>query len=330
MDYADYTVDDFVSDEFFWRWVFNPDEETTLFWEVWLQENPHQAPTVAKAREIILHRDALQHTLSDKKVEAIWQNIQQAHQKETSRYQSPTRSIRIFRYPAAVAASVAVLLIVAVWFIQRLPDATYATAYGETQIITLPDRSVVTLNANSTLRIPSPWTEEDDRHVYLEGEAFFNVQHNDTKFMVHTDDLIVEVLGTQFNVNHRRSTTQVVLNHGQVRLNLAQAEDVLMKPGELAEFSRSSGQLTQKKVDPEVLTSWRNKLLIFEDTPLSEVAQMLEDNYGLQVVIKTKSLAERKITAEIATTELDTFLNTLPELLSIKVTRNENKLMLEE
>ncbi len=334
MDYTHYSVNDFVSDERFWKWVLDPDEETTVFWENWLQENPHQASVVARAREIILHRDARQYTLSDEKVKHIWQNIQKARQQDTSR-QRPIRSRPIggvlFRIPRywIVAASLVGVLFIAIWLVRSLSETVYVTAYGETQTVTLPDRSMVTLNANSTLRVAARWAEENDRHVYLEGEAFFNVRHNNTKFTVHTDDLTVEVLGTQFNVNHRRSKTQVVLSRGQVKLNL-RTEDLLMQPGDLAEFSRSSGQLVRKKVDPEVITSWRNKLLIFDGTPLLEVAQILEDNYGLQVVIKTKSLAERKITAEIATTELDTFLNALPELLSIKVTRNENKLMLEE
>jgi len=337
MDYTRYSVNDFVDDEFFWQWVLNPDEKSITFWENWLRENPHRAGTVDKAREIVLQKNERKHTLPENRVKAIWENIQSA-QTDTPVHPlpkyNPQKKPASFPFWTKIAASVALIMMVAAafWFFNTSQDSIiYATNYGETKTLVLPDSSVVTLNANSKLSIAAQWDAKEDRHVQLEGEAFFEVTHNDTRFMVHTEDLTVEVLGTEFNVNNRRSKTQVVLNSGKIRLNLERnnKEDLLMQPGDLAEFSKQSGQLLQKNVNPEVHSSWRNNTLIFDGTPLSEVAQMLEDNYGLKVEIKDQTLSERRLTGEIASTELDMFLNTLPALLDIKLTRNGKKLILE-
>lgn len=85
----------------------------------------------------------------------------------------------------------------------------YATQYGEQRVVELPDHSVVSLNANSTLRFRNDWSQANTlREVWLDGEAFFSVQKQEgaagpAKFIVHTNDLDVEVLGTRFNVSNR-------------------------------------------------------------------------------------------------------------------------------
>ena len=66
------------------------------------------------------------------------------------------------------AASVAAILFVGGWFWQQrviVPDWDYTTAYGQTRRIELPDRSIVTLNANSRLRLAKNWNEQTSREV---------------------------------------------------------------------------------------------------------------------------------------------------------------------
>jgi ferric-dicitrate binding protein FerR (iron transport regulator) len=138
-----------------------------------------------------------------------------------------------------------VLLIAAglgVWSYLRAGENAHTTHYGETARIKLPDGSMVVLNAHSTLTY-NDWSEGQTREVWLNGEAFFEVQkkHDATgrvKFVVHTGDLNVEVLGTRFNVSNRGLRTQIVLEEGKVRLRYEQeTEKVIdMQPGELVEY----------------------------------------------------------------------------------------------
>ena len=112
------------------------------------------------------------------------------------------------------------LLGVSLWYAWLAQStSTYVTRYGETQTILLPDSSTVLLNANSRLTLSTDWT--DTREVWLEGEAFFRVRKikritspasaEHVKFIVRTDRLNVEVLGTEFNVRQRSEKTAVLL-----------------------------------------------------------------------------------------------------------------------
>lgn len=127
------------------------------------------------------------------------------------------------------AAFIGILLVAAVSFLYlREETIRYETAYGQLRVIVLPDSSRVTLNGNSTLRYQADWEAlpiGNTREVWLEGEGFFEVTEvvlsaqSMAKFVVHTPQLDVEVVGTKFNVTNRRHQTQVVLSSGQVKLH---------------------------------------------------------------------------------------------------------------
>lgn len=213
----------------------------------------------------------------------------------------------------------------------RAGTVTHSTAYGQTATVTLPDNSQVTLNGNSSLRYSSnDWQDGQPREVFLEGEAFFSVVHteSDQRFIVHTSDRFnVEVLGTTFNVNHRRGNTQVVLNSGKVKLKLEaseQVKNVLMQPGDLVAFSPADEALTKKTVNPEIYSSWKSNRLIFKDTPLTEIARLLEDNYGYQVRIADSALAKEEFTAIYPADNIDILLQALERSFEGKI-KTKNK-----
>ena len=211
----------------------------------------------------------------------------------------------------------------------------YATDYGEIKTIWLPDSSRVTLNANSSLVFRTG--DDQGREAWLEGEAFFEIRKvssrqpssEPVKFVVHTDNLDVAVLGTAFNVNDRRGTTQVVLKHGSVRLETKHHEHLTMQPGELAALAPRTATLTKQAVDPDDFTTWRENKLVFKRTPIREVARIIEDYYGLEVVLKGKGWDNRKITGSIPTTNQEVFLEVLNESMGIQMTQEGNRIVLK-
>lgn len=224
-----------------------------------------------------------------------------------------------------VAATVALLVVSTLaYFILQMGNAevSYTTAFGDTQRITLPDNSTVLLNANSTLRYNSDWTARQIREVWLEGEAYFSVIHQDNhqKFLVHTQNLDVEVLGTQFNVNNRRGKTEVVLNSGKVKLNLDKSdkEEILMEPGELVAYSPKEQNYVRKLINSEAYTSWRNNLLIYENKPLREIANTLEDNYGFTIRFASPAIAEKRFTATIPADNVEVLFTMLSSTFEIE------------
>lgn len=233
-----------------------------------------------------------------------------------------------------VAASLAAVLLVGFLLYQYYYTATiaYTTAYAQTKKVVLPDSSVVTLNANTILRIPKNWDRSlVDREVWLEGEAFFEVKKLQGKtFTVYAGDVVIEVLGTSFNVEDRRCKTQIVLNTGKVKLKLVKAKQVYhMQPGDLVQYRERKEVIEQRLVDPEIYSAWKDHKLIFQDTRLKDIAKLLEDNYGYQVHIQDPTLFNRRFTGSVASDNVDMLLDKLSRLFDIKIQKENNLITMD-
>ena len=149
-----------------------------------------------------------------------WKKVEEVIASET-----PVRKINWFK-SIAIAASVVLVVASGVWYLATHnvegSSNLYKTGFAKTKKITLPDGSKVTLNANSELKLSSNWGDKGDRQVWLEGEAYFEVEKKlatHQKFIVHTKDIDVEVLGTKFNVNTRHEKAIVSLEEGKIKLS---------------------------------------------------------------------------------------------------------------
>ncbi len=257
---------------------------------------------------------------------------------------------KLFSWPAAykMAAVFTGFLLIAgvVFWLFRSDTITYTTEYGQIQTIELPDHSQVTLNGNSTLRYDNHWEDNDEllavREIWLEGEAFFEVQdmilpdQSKSKFIVHTPQLDIEVVGTTFNVRNRQDQTQVVLNSGKVKLHLPakdrqtqQIDTIWMNPGDLVAFSEKSQTLEQRVVASALYSSWKDRELIFVDTPIREIAEMLEDTYGFHITIEGDSIQEKRFNGTIATDQVDLLLKALTTTFDIHIQQEGNSIIMK-
>jgi ferric-dicitrate binding protein FerR (iron transport regulator) len=257
-------------------------------------------------------------------------------QERSEREQGQPVRQPFFRYWRAIAASLTGIITLGFVYGWLSSSSTvHHTAYGEIAVITLPDQSTVTLNANSTLRYTDEWGTDQPREVWLEGEAFFSVTHqaNHQKFKVHTaDQLSIEVLGTEFNVSRRRERTVVVLQSGKIRLSYADSsamKPLVMKPGELVEFGRAPARYLRKQVDTQVYSSWKSRQLIFDDISLSEIARLLEETYGLEVRVEDNALLGQRFSGSVPTDNVDMLLEALTQILDLKMTRNGKQILFE-
>lgn len=337
MKYQHAGATDLAVDEFFIQWVKAPTAASNLFWQNWLQEHPEKYEVVQEARELVrlLSEEELEEEEKED-INAVWQHLQQAIREEKRDGEEAASVVPLsfwLNRHMLVAASVGMLLLLASFFLFGLlrPRAvTYATAYGERRTILLPDSSVVVLHANSTLSYTNSWLGSNGRLVKLKGEAFFSVKHleDDQKFVVQTTDgTQVEVLGTEFDVKSRGVADRVVLASGKVRLRFSQGDtekQLTMQPGELVEVAGKAGAVTRKQVRPELYTSWKDGRIIFDNTSLREIALMLEQVYGYQVVIVGAALAEQQLTANLEDRGVHKILDTVSETLGTTVTKTNN------
>lgn len=204
------------------------------------------------------------------------------------------------RMVGAVAASLAVLISFVYLSGILSEEIEYNTSFGEREKVTLPDGSVVELNANTTLVWDKNWKENRIRQVVLDGEAFFEVKHTDDHalFLVRTNDLDVEVLGTAFNVSNRVNNTKVYLEDGSVRLNLKgnSSQEILMTPGHKITYSRGDDLLIEEKdLSPETAASWKNDVLYFNNKKVEEILREVSELYGVEFKYVTPDIKERKL-----------------------------------
>jgi transmembrane sensor len=245
------------------------------------------------------------------------------------------------RWAAAAAVAGSVLGGGSWWLYNQRPAPTQqvATAYGQTRTVQLPDGSSVMLNGHSTLRYPAAWAAGKPREVWLDGEAYFSVQHqaDNQRFLVHTAaGFNVEVLGTKFTVSRRRTQGRVVLLSGKVRVSFddRQQPDVLLKPGELVETREIKPAqpvvTAYRMVHTAPYSSWKDAQLVLDETTIAELATRLQDTYGLEVVVATPELNRRKVTGTVPVRDLDVLLQSLEETFQLQAARQGNRLTLTE
>lgn len=179
---------------------------------------------------------------------------------------------------------------------------TQQTAAAKTKVVLLDDGTRVTLNANSKLRYPKSFNG-DKREVYLTGEAYFEVFHDEDKpFVIHSGKMLTHVLGTTFTVSaypHAASPLNVTVLTGKVAVKHQQANALaVLTRGQSATMASGKSKFTLTKLsNPEDAIAWIDDKLIFENTDLKQVAAVLSNKYGVSVNIKDDKLAAQRITA---------------------------------
>jgi transmembrane sensor len=341
MSYPNYSVEDFVTDAYFISWVKSPNDESDSFWNSWLTQYPHKKADVYKARDIILMLDIKEDLPAEGKFLETWEKIAtriDAKSVTSDISFTPKREVqkrRFFWYHQVAAGLLAVVLSLGGYSVyQKFKTTVIQTSYGESRTFFLPDSTKVTLNANSSLHYIKSDFQHHGREVWLDGEAFFSVvrKTSNENFKVHTKELEVEVLGTRFDVNSRRGKTKVVLEEGKVKVDMNRSlvqQHLVMSPGDFVEVSKNAKSIHRKLVNPDQYFSWRNNKLEFNGTTLREIGNLIEDNYGYQVVFVDEKLTDKKFTGNSSSDDLQELTQKLSRVFDLKITQEENVIMID-
>jgi transmembrane sensor len=334
MEFQHYTVKDFMMNDSFQQWALDGKDQ---FWENWIKDHPEKQAETEEAKRMLLSLHFRKEELSQDQFNRISSQIDQGVMVyEQSKRVRPLWGSFLKRY--RVAASLTVILLVASLFFwwQQARSIVYTTAYGETRTILLPDQSRVILNAHSSLRFHKNWEQGQPREVWLEGEAFFDVEKKQktgtsVKFTVHTHDVQIEVLGTEFTVSKRKTNTYVVLNEGKIKLDVldeAARQSIVMQPGDLIEYQAEQHRLIHKVVNAEVYSSWTSNKWILENTSLEQVARRIEEVFGIEVSIPDKKLARESMTGVIPVETLDNALEVLSATYNVSIRQKGDQIII--
>ena len=174
--------------------------------------------------------------------------------------------------------------------------------YGQTGHLFLFDGTEVWLNSGTKFKYPNKFNQ-NERNVFIEGEAFFKVKPNKKlPFIVKTGKLEVEVLGTSFNVSAYPSeeNQSVFLVEGSVRINNPEGDKIgEISPGQIAVKTEGSPTIQVQNADPYFYTSWKNGKIIFNSEKLSEIAKKMERWYNVEIRFSKKSLKDYNFSGTI-------------------------------
>ena len=203
-------------------------------------------------------------------------------EQENQKKQEVFKLRSVLRYAAAIVGVMVLAAGLAYWFRNKAEELVVASAaHGQVREMLLPDGTKVWLNQSSVLKYPRAF-EGKERHVYLDGEAYFEVARNHEKpFMVKSPAMDVRVLGTSFNIKCRpdNSFAETTLIEGEVEVkDKSDKGRITLLPGQKAVLNRVTGRMQVKIV-------WHNDLIPFEKSSIFQIAAALERFYGVKIIL---------------------------------------------
>lgn len=331
-------VEDLVLDRSFRRWVLKPDKESNLYWEQYIKDHPRQASLIEEARKITLQFPRINYLLSESEISSMWGsiscNLQEVplkrekvvplnHDAIIGRFSSARkRSPFPMRYAAAI---VLFILAATAWIvIDRSPEITAELEadwivkeipLGQKSGLFLNDGSEVILNSGSTIKFVKGFSE-NERIVYLKGEAFFNVSKDSLRpFKVVTGNIVTQALGTSFNVSAYEpdQNVDVSLVTGRVIVSSGDKaiQEVALLPGEKAVYNLNEKDFLKTSFDLLLTIGWKDRLLAFRDESQQQVFLKLKRWYGVEFKFENTSDKEWNYNAEFMNLDLKNVLGSI-------------------
>ena len=229
-----------------------------------------------------------------------------------------------------VAAILILFLGIATLLVYYKPFSTsYLTVKnpsGKIQRIELPDGSHVSLNANSTLRYAKNFKK--NRTLELTGEGYFDVTHDPSHpFIVKAGNLETTVVGTSFNIRAypALANTTISVISGRVKVTHDEKELELLSPSKQLTYDRLKQTANTSIVDTSSVTAWTKGKLQFDGEKFSEIAEALQNWYGVKIVLASPGIGScRYYMTFDNTTSLDKLLTTMSAITEMKYSVNKN------
>ena len=215
--------------------------------------------------------------------------------------------IHILKHAAGYAAAICITIL-STWMVmndrepaeEMVTYEEFTTPSGQRAMVKLHDGTTVWLNARSTLRYPNHFAREE-RKVELDGEAFFDVEHNEHKpFVVSTEKLDIKVLGTKFNVfaYKGREEFNTALLEGSVKVyeRMNEEKALFMNPNECVELK--DNKLVKRPMGNTDFLLWKEGIYAFDDVPFEDIIKKFELYYDIVITVNNSKLMKYKFSGK--------------------------------
>jgi transmembrane sensor len=233
------------------------------------------------------------------------------------------------RRRAILAAAAVVLLATAAVFIlgRGTLGESYSTGIGEQRTVQLQDGSTVELNVRSAIQVR--FGEQQRDVTLLDGQALFRVAKDKQRpFVVRAGDAQVRAVGTEFDVYKKQSATVVTVVEGRVETfgesDAAGTDAIMLSAGEQLTVLPHT-VMKPTRTDPSVATAWVQKRLVFEETPLREVAEEFNRYNRRPLSIDDQELEKLRISGVYSSTDPASLINFLRSQNSMRVIETEKQ-----
>lgn len=329
-----FQLEDFLADKSFSEYCLGNNPASVEKWETVAKQYPDIAERMSQARALYYLMNGNHRDTQFRRHREAFNEAFQSLKHTGSLPAAASRRSRLW----IISTAAAILVLVAVTVLlyrgpedgkTEDPAITYQTDSQGMRFILLPDSSEVWLNQNSQLTV-HPGYNQGSRAVELVGEAFFDVRPDQhSKFSVHTQGLVTQVLGTSFNINavDGKPEISVAVKSGKVRVSSKERKS--FRPMTLTEHQRLVFHRATEsvRIDSADVRSeqwlYADNNLVFKRTPLSEVADRLAQIYGTTVTVDP-SLAAITVYYTFSRQSLEKNIKELSALIGCRYTSNGN------
>jgi transmembrane sensor len=245
--------------------------------------------------------------------------------------------VRLFSRRNMVAAGVLVVIVGALWFFTKMNGKTTDDkewmAFGPVFTIlrdSLPDGSNIVLQQNSVLRYSKDFNNSS-RDLQLQGEAYFNVAHNEEKpFIIEVGNLKIRVIGTAFNVKQTTNpaTVEVQVKSGLVKMYTSKNELNIAK-GQTGIYVENQDAFTLKDTINVNSISYATREFSFYNMHLADVIAHLQHAYGVAIEVKNKKILNCMLTGYYAEPEVGNILQVIAVTFKLNYTKEGNTYYLD-
>jgi len=337
----EYRFDNFILDDSFINFVLNKKQADVLKWEKWLAQNPKNKAIATEAKKAILTFRFKKQALSDDFVLAEWHKLN--NRLHLNKAITPLHNRKILRkklWQYAAVASILLLFAGAIYYYtsshkprEVLYSQEVEVPRGKISKIKLSDSTLVYINADSKLKY-SNFSGQQNREVFLEGEAYFDVTHNSKKpFIVHTAENDIAVHGTAFNVYAYPDETifRTSLERGKITVSHNKGKAVLLKVKQTYIYNKESKQSSVIETpDVTSCSAWKDGIIIFRNQRFADMLHTLARTCNVTFELRNKKVGNIRFTGSFSSSDtIDVILGVVKTTTPFDYERFQNTIIIK-
>lgn len=250
---------------------------------------------------------------------------------------SETKKIKRFEQTKYFARVAALFLVIGVsvfgvydtFFALKFTQAFYADVTPLTKHV-LPDGSIVSCDAKTQMSVAF---YPNKRVVTLEkGAAMFEVAKDAKRaFIIHSDKVNIEVVGTRFEVIRSDDATTINVEEGTVKTYydvswLEKRNEILLSKADSITYAQEGNVRYYAKINPEKIAIWRDNLINFNQVSLKDAMDAFSKYTNVSYTFTTPEIETYSITGEFTLTQMELFLQTVSKIYPLKIVKNDEKI----